>query len=184
VADEWALSGRRGGSVDLWAHSGRAYPVHSWKVLELNSPLTVSVYVIKWTMKRTFSWYLCLLPPKLMSSCPSHNLDSFFGTMACPGQFGGQVAGDRNDPQPKFWAVLSLKDPSMAKLPLDKLAEKFQDVATMNASSNEAYHRWLQGFKKAKKNTKKIPLYPTQDPEAWSDVWNVEIIYLRPGDIL
>jgi len=97
---------------------------------------------------------------------------------------GGQVAGDRNDPQPKFWAVLSLKDPSMAKLPLNKLAEKFQDVTAMVASSTEAYNHWLRGFKKAKKNTKKVPLYPTQGPDAWSDVWNVEIIYLRPGDIL
>lgn len=97
---------------------------------------------------------------------------------------GGQVAGDRNDPQPKIWAVLSLKDPAMAKLPPEKLTESFQDVSSMIASSTEEYNRWLKGFKKAKNNRNKIPLYPTQGPGTWSEVWNVEIIYLRPGDIL
>ncbi|KAF9060346.1 hypothetical protein BDP27DRAFT_1370617 [Rhodocollybia butyracea] len=96
---------------------------------------------------------------------------------------GGQVTGDRNDPQPKIWAGLSLKDPSMAKLPMEKLAEKFQDVTSMIASSAEEYHQWLKGFKKAKNNAKKVPLFPTQGPDTWSEVWNVELIYLRPGDI-
>ncbi|KAF9062968.1 hypothetical protein BDP27DRAFT_1427359 [Rhodocollybia butyracea] len=78
---------------------------------------------------------------------------------------GGQVAGDRNDPQPKIWAVLSLKDPSMAKLPLEQLAEHFQDVASIIASSLEEHEKWLKGFKKAKHNRKKIPLYPSRGPD-------------------
>ncbi|KAF9036538.1 hypothetical protein BDP27DRAFT_1374768 [Rhodocollybia butyracea] len=96
---------------------------------------------------------------------------------------GGQVAGDRNDPQPKIWAVLSLKDPSMVKIPLEQLAEKFQDVTSMVASSTGQYNQWLKGVKKAQKNIKKVPLFPTQGPDTWSEVWNVELIYLRPGDI-
>lgn len=97
---------------------------------------------------------------------------------------GGQVAGDRNDPQPKFWAVLSFKDPSKAKLPLMELAKHFQAVSGIIASSLEEEEKWEKASLKAKKNKNDIPLYPVQDPDKWSEVWNVEVIYLRPGDIL
>ncbi|KAF9069577.1 hypothetical protein BDP27DRAFT_1363268 [Rhodocollybia butyracea] len=96
---------------------------------------------------------------------------------------GGQVAGDRNDPQPKFWAVLSFKDPSKAKLPPKELAKHFQAVSGVIASSLEEEEKWEKALLKAKKNKNNLPLYLVQDLDKWSEVWNVEVIYLRPGDI-
>ncbi|KAJ3792486.1 hypothetical protein GGU11DRAFT_749978 [Lentinula aff. detonsa] len=77
----------------------------------------------------------------------------------------GQVLGDRDDPQPKMWALMSFKDPSVAAQAHDKIAQRISDLCIYQndiAKDDENGRFWDDGI--------------------WQEC-EVEIIYLRPGDI-
>ncbi|KAJ3996999.1 hypothetical protein F5050DRAFT_1807255 [Lentinula boryana] len=77
----------------------------------------------------------------------------------------GQVLGDRDDPQPKMWALMSFKDPSVAAQAHEKIAQRISDLCIYQndiAEDDENVRFWDDGI--------------------WQEC-EVEIIYLRPGDM-
>jgi hypothetical protein len=75
----------------------------------------------------------------------------------------GQVLGDSNDPQPKVWAIMSFKDPITAYQKCTELAEKIAEICHYDNEKQGRTWRW--------------------ESSAWKDC-QVELIYLRPGDML
>jgi hypothetical protein len=78
----------------------------------------------------------------------------------------GQVLGDRDDPQPKMWGIMSFKDPSVAAQSHEKIAQRISELCeyrNLAQENDQTGGCW--------------------DDEIWKEC-EVDIVYLRPGDIL
>ncbi|KAJ3978513.1 hypothetical protein F5890DRAFT_1479295, partial [Lentinula detonsa] len=73
----------------------------------------------------------------------------------------GQVFGDLNDPQPKMWAIMTLKNPVAASQTPEKVAERMASICRFENQNNESNMHW--------------------DSTIWQDC-EIELMYLRPGD--
>ncbi|KAJ3791949.1 hypothetical protein GGU11DRAFT_750805 [Lentinula aff. detonsa] len=73
----------------------------------------------------------------------------------------GQVLGDRNDPQPKMWAIMTLKNPVAASQTPEKVAEQMASICQFENQNNESNMHW--------------------DSTIWQDC-EIELMYLHPGD--
>ncbi|KAJ3792880.1 hypothetical protein GGU11DRAFT_760388 [Lentinula aff. detonsa] len=73
----------------------------------------------------------------------------------------GQVLGDCNDPQPKMWAIMTLKNPVAASQMPEKVAERMASICQFENQNNESNMHW--------------------DSMIWQDC-EIELMYLRPGD--
>ena len=78
----------------------------------------------------------------------------------------GQVLGDRDDPQPKMWGIMSFKDPSVLGQTHEKVAQQISALCLYrndeDKNDNSKWH-W--------------------DDSIWRDC-ELDIMYLRPGDML
>lgn len=69
----------------------------------------------------------------------------------------GQVLGDRDDPQPKMWAVMTFRDTSVTAGDRKLVADRLSEICAYDGKDF--------------------------DKKMWTDC-EIEVLYLRPGDIL
>ncbi|KIK50040.1 hypothetical protein GYMLUDRAFT_253326 [Collybiopsis luxurians FD-317 M1] len=74
----------------------------------------------------------------------------------------GQVLGDRDDPQPKIWAIMTFKDPSVALQAPAVVADRMQSICNYINIRNGSGWKW--------------------DGQVWEGC-QVELMYLCPGDM-
>ncbi|KIK63410.1 hypothetical protein GYMLUDRAFT_241893 [Collybiopsis luxurians FD-317 M1] len=77
----------------------------------------------------------------------------------------GQVLGDRDNPQPKMWGIMSFKDPSVAAQSHEKIAQRISELCeyrNLAQENDQTGGCW--------------------DDEIWKEC-EVDIVYLQPGDI-
>ncbi|KAJ3855430.1 hypothetical protein EV368DRAFT_79647 [Lentinula lateritia] len=82
-----------------------------------------------------------------------------------------QVAGDRNNPTPKIWGIMTFVDPKAPCLPLRKLHRMITDICELRTKA------------KAPK-PKRGEIWPLEDPYLQWEKCSLELIYAIPGDII
>ncbi|KAJ3887359.1 hypothetical protein GG344DRAFT_80806 [Lentinula edodes] len=82
-----------------------------------------------------------------------------------------QVAGDRNNPTPKIWGIMTFADPQAPCLPLRKLHRIITDICELRAKATAP-------------KPKRGEIWPLEDPNLQWEKCCLELIYAIPGDII
>ncbi|KAE9383037.1 hypothetical protein BT96DRAFT_1009721 [Gymnopus androsaceus JB14] len=82
-----------------------------------------------------------------------------------------EVAGDRRNPVPKIWGILTFTDPSTPSKTRKDIFEMISRTCSLRSYTDDEDYKEPGG------------IWPLEDPQ-WSEICKVELVYALPGDII